>query len=190
MNMNTKWKAIAGFAVILAGLMWFAFQPQETTANSATSKPAAQNTATQSTGENEAPMAPAFTLKNLEGDYVSLADYRGKVIFVNFWATWCPPCRQEIPHFVKLVEKYGEDGFVILGISVDDPSDFGKVPGFADSYNINYPILFGNQIVASQYGGIESIPTTFVIDREGRALGKIIGARPYEQFENIVKQVL
>ena len=189
MKLEPKWKALAVFAVIFGALLWITLQNNETKANipdqDQKAKAAASNDQNQ---ENKNPMAPVFTLKDLEGNSVSLSDYRGKLVFVNFWATWCGPCRMEIPHFVELVDKYGDDGFAILGITVDDPRNFDKIPDFAEQNSINYPVLYGTAQVVGMYGGVESIPRTFVIDKEGRALGMIVGARSYGEFESIIKQ--
>ncbi len=133
--------------------------------------------------------APQFTLPDLEGKDVSLSDFKGKLVFLNFWATWCPPCRREIPHFVELVNKYGKDGFTVLGVALD-PRDFAKVKPFAKEYGINYPVVYDKKRVSELYGGIGSIPTTFVINRQGKIVLKIVGSRPKEVFENIIKKWL
>jgi cytochrome c-type biogenesis protein len=192
MKFDLKMKIILFVVIVFGGLFWYnstsipsgvVAKPQENSSqqNSTQAKPV---------GEQKAPDAPPFTLKNINGGEVSLADYKGKVVFVNFWATWCPPCRAEIPHFVELIDKYGKDGFVILGISVDDQKDHKKIPAFMKKYKINYPILLDDNKTRFDYGGIRSIPTTFVIDREGKVLGNIVGSRSKEQFEDIIKQVL
>ncbi len=192
MKFDLKMKIILFVVIIFGGLFWYnstsipsgvVAKPQEKSSqqNSTQTKPA---------GEQKTPDAPPFTLKNINGGEVSLADYKGKVVFVNFWATWCPPCRAEIPHFVELIDKYGKDGFAILGISVDDKKDHKKIPAFMKKYKINYPILLDDNKTRFDYGGIRSIPTTFVIDREGKVLGNIVGSRSKEQFEDIIKQVL
>ncbi|KAA3611106.1 MAG: TlpA family protein disulfide reductase [Calditrichaeota bacterium] len=189
MKLDFKVKAIGFVVIVFLGLFWV--NSQTTSADIApkqqTQQP--QNQAQQAS-QQEAPMAPAFTLQDVDGKKVSLADYKGKVVFLNFWATWCGPCRAEIPHFVELVDKYESEGFAILGISVDSPNDHKKIPDFMDKYKINYPVLLDDNKTRWDYGGIQSIPTTFVIDREGKALGKIVGARSKEQFEGIIKQVL
>lgn len=184
--MQPKWKAVAVVIPVFAVLVWFTFESNQAKVNDT----AAANAPSAKAVNDKAPLAPVFTLKDLEGNTVSLSDYKGKLVFVNFWATWCSPCRMEIPHFVELVDKYGDDGFAILGITIDDPRSFDKIPGFAEKFNINYPVLYGNAEVASMYGGVESIPRTFVIDREGKALGMIVGARSYAEFEGIIKQYL
>jgi cytochrome c biogenesis protein CcmG/thiol:disulfide interchange protein DsbE len=135
------------------------------------------------------PAAPDFTLKNLGNEDVKLSDFKGKVVFINFWATWCPPCRAEIPYFVDLYKKYESQGFVVLGIAVD-PREFGKVSGFVKQNDISYPILLDQAGVSNLYGGIESIPTTFVVNRDGRIVEMIIGSRPKEVFESVIQSLL
>jgi peroxiredoxin len=110
--------------------------------------------------------APDFTLKNIDGEEVSLSDYKGKIVFINFWATWCGPCRHEVPAFVELQDEFGSDNLAILGISVDR-GDLSVVPKFAKEYNINYEILYASPEVEATYGPISSIPTTYVVDRDG-----------------------
>lgn len=185
MKNDQKWKAVLFFVVLFGVLFWFSAQQNNTEVKAENTTPQAKQTS-----DEELPQAPVFTLKNLDGKNVSLSDYRGKIVFVNFWATWCGPCRMEIPHFVKLMDKYSDD-LVILGISVDDPRDYDKIPSFSSSFNINYPILLDEKGQANyMYGGIQSIPTTFVLNREGKALGKIVGARSYDEFEGILKKVM
>lgn len=134
-------------------------------------------------------MAPDFALEDLNGEIVRLSDYSGKVVFVNFWATWCPPCRAEIPYFIELISEYGEDGFVVLGIDLD-PRDFSKVPDFVKKQGINYPVLYDNKGISDLYGGIQYIPTTFVVNRNGKIVEQIQGSRPKADFERILKQWL
>ena len=133
--------------------------------------------------------APNFTLKDLEGWEVSLSDYEGKIIFVNFWATWCGPCKREIPGFIELQNKYKDD-LVILGISTDRRGTKDRVAPFAKNYNINFPVLFSDGKVEKDYGGIRAIPTTFILDRELDIAQKIRGYRPDTFFEQAIKSLL
>lgn len=125
--------------------------------------------------------APDFTLTNLEGQKVSLSDYKGKIIIVDFWATWCGPCKMEIPSFIKLQEDYKDD-VVVLGISLDQGGPKVVVP-FAKKMNINYPIVYGDGTVVQAYGGIRGIPTTFVIDRDFNIQRKYVGYTGHAVFE-------
>ena len=123
-----------------------------------------------------------FALKNLEGKTVSLSSYKGKIVLLNFWATWCGPCKAEIPIFVELQEKYQED-LVIVGFSVDDTAD--KAKAFADEYQINYPILLGEgrEDVQDAYGPIWGIPASFLISKDGKVCRKHLGIAPKAVFE-------
>jgi peroxiredoxin len=133
--------------------------------------------------------APDFTLKNIDGNEVSLSDYKGKIVFINFWATWCGPCRHEVPAFVELQEEYGKDDLVILGISVDR-GDLSVVPAFAKDYNINYEVLYASAEVVAMYGGINSIPTTYIVDREGYIRDGRIGFPGKEYFVEVIKYLM
>ena len=111
--------------------------------------------------------APDFSLKDANGHTVRLSDFRGRVVLLNFWATWCTPCQAEIPWFIELQQKYQADGLTVLGVSMDDDG-WKAVRPFLAARHINYPILLGNEEVSQLYGGIESLPTTLLIGRDGR----------------------
>ncbi len=132
--------------------------------------------------------APDFSLKNLDGKEIKLSDYKGKIIFVNFWATWCGPCRHEVPAFIELQDQYTED-LVILGISLDQ-GDLSVVPAFAKEYSINYEVLYGSQQVVSDYGGIEAIPTTFVVDKDGYLRDMQRGYPGKEHFLKVIDTLM
>lgn len=129
-----------------------------------------------------------FALEDLSGRTVRLSDFRGKVVLVDFWATWCPPCREEIPGFVDLHAKYRARGVEFVGISFDQSAD--PVRRFVRSFGIEYPIVFGTPDVAMAYGGVDAIPTTFVIDREGRIRAKHTGYSPPELFAKAIESAL
>jgi peroxiredoxin len=131
--------------------------------------------------------APAFTLTDLNGKSVSLADFRGKVVILDFWATWCPPCKKEIPDFIELQKIYGSKGLQVVGIALDEPY---KVSAFVQNNGVNYTVLLGNDAITAKYGGIEGIPTTFVIDRKGKIVNRFEGFRPRDVFENEIKKLL
>ena len=128
------------------------------------------------------PTAPDFSLKDLSGQTVTLEQYRGKVVLLDFWATWCPPCRMTIPMLIKLQDKYRDDGLVILGISIDDPQQITDkdLRYFIKMNKINYPVLRYNQKVMKDYfeGERVSIPTMFVVDRNGKIRDMIVGYAP------------
>jgi peroxiredoxin len=132
--------------------------------------------------------APDFTLTDLDGRKLSLSDYKGKVVLLNFWATWCAPCRTEIPHFVEMQNKLGPDGFQIIGISMDD--DAKPVREFAQQFKLNYPVAVGDDKLAEKYGGVLGLPISFIIDREGRIYAKHIGATDAAVFDNEVRGLL
>ena len=113
--------------------------------------------------------------------YIDMNDYKGKVIILDFWATWCPPCKAEIPFFIELQNQYGKDGLVILGAAIDDQN---KVRTFYRQYKINYPVGMADNAMQKAYGWIRGFPTTFVIDREGNIVRKYVGFRPKQVFEN------
>lgn len=125
--------------------------------------------------------APAWNLQDINGKQVKLSDFKGKVVILDFWATWCPPCRAEIPGFVELQKEYGSKGLVVVGVSLDDNPEV--VASFAKAKGINYPIVMGTQEVAQAYGGIEAIPTTFVIDTNGNVVAQHQGYTDKAEFE-------
>jgi peroxiredoxin len=134
------------------------------------------------------PLAPTFTLTDLNGNKISLADYKGKVVILDFWATWCGPCRIEIPGFVDLQERYRKDGLAVIGVAVDDGPD--AVRQFYKEFKMNYPVAMGTETVTALYGGLPGLPTTFLIGRDGRIYAKHSGAVDPEVFEEEVKELL
>ena len=133
--------------------------------------------------------APEWKLTDLNGKLVKLSDFRGKVLILDFWATWCAACRVEIPHFVELQKQYGNKGLTVIGVSLDEQCP-EVVKKFVKQFGVNYPIVTGNEKVAEAYGGIEGIPTTFVIDREGRIVGSHIGYNDKAIFEKEIQSLL
>jgi peroxiredoxin len=133
--------------------------------------------------------APDFKLASLDGKQVKLSDYRGKAVLLNFWATWCGPCKIEIPWFMELEKQYGPQGLVVLGVAMDDD---GKetVTKFADEMKIDYTILVGNDQIADQYGGVAGLPTTFYIDRSGKIVKKVPGLVSHSEIEEGIKTAL
>ena len=133
--------------------------------------------------------APNFTVYDLENKPVKLADLKGKVVILDFWATWCPPCLEEIPHFKKLHRQYSGQGLVILGVSLDEAGR-DHVKEFMKENSIPYPIAMSNEKIVEDFGGIRGIPTTFVIDRDGKIVSKLVGYHDLEEFESLIKKVL
>jgi len=139
------------------------------------------------------PLAPGFSLKDMSGNKIDLADYRGKVVLLDFWATWCGPCRIEIPGFVALQQRYHDQGFTVIGVLTED--DPANVPEFAsemskEGVTMNYPLVTGDDKLGEIYGGFVGLPTAFLIGRDGRIYAKHEGAQPVSVFENEVKELL
>ena len=133
--------------------------------------------------------APAWKLKDVDGKAVELAQFRGKVVILDFWATWCPPCRTEIPGYIALQKKYAQDGLVVVGISVDTDGT-APVRKFVKDFGMNYTVVMADDTVQDAYGPLQGYPTTFIIDRDGRIRDKKLGRMPAAQFEQKVLAVL
>ena len=133
--------------------------------------------------------APDFSLQSLDGKTVRLSDFRGKPVVLNFWATWCGPCKIEMPWFVDLQKQYGPAGVQFLGVAMDDanPKDIAE---FAESMKVNYPILLGKESVGDDYGGVQFLPETFFIDRNGKVVDKVFGLKGRGEIEDAVKKIL
>ncbi len=134
-------------------------------------------------------LAPDFALQDLNGQTVRLSDLRGKAVLLNFWATWCPPCKVEIPWFIDLQKQYAAQGLEIIGVSMDD-SGPDKVASFARQMGINYPVLIGNDKVADLYGGVQALPTTFYIGRDGKFVSRVYGLVSHSEVESNVRAAL
>jgi cytochrome c biogenesis protein CcmG/thiol:disulfide interchange protein DsbE len=132
--------------------------------------------------------APDFTLVGPAGNKVSLSDYKGKVVIVDFWATWCPPCRKGIPDLVDIQTEFGNK-VAVIGISVDTETK-DQVASFIESFNINYTVLFATPDVVQSYGNIESIPTSFIIDKNGNIVNQYVGLTPKETYINEIKKLI
>lgn len=133
-------------------------------------------------------LAPDFSLPQLDGKPLTLSSYRGRVVLLDFWATWCDPCRDEIPHFVELQNKYASQGLQIIGVSMDDTPD--PVRPFYQQFKMNYPVVMGNAKVGDLYGGILGLPVAFLIDRSGRIAAKHIGATDPSVIETEISSLL
>ncbi|HXY49515.1 MAG TPA: TlpA disulfide reductase family protein [Terriglobales bacterium] len=134
-------------------------------------------------------LAPNFTLDTLEGKAVHLSDFRGQAVLLNFWATWCGPCKIEMPWFIELQRQYGREGLQIVGVAMDDSSK-EDIQKFVRQMGVNYPILLGKEAVGQDYGGVNVLPTTFFIDRDGRIVGREFGLQSRSVFVDHIKQAL
>jgi peroxiredoxin len=133
--------------------------------------------------------APPWKLMDVNGNPVTLAQFKGKVVVLDFWATWCPPCRTEIPGYVALQKKYGADGLVVVGVSVDTDG-VGPVKKFIKDIGINYIVVMADDSIQDAYGPIQGYPTTFIIDRDGKIRNKKLGREKASQYEAEVLAVL
>jgi peroxiredoxin len=135
--------------------------------------------------------APEFTLKTVEGKKVSLADYKGKAVLINFWATWCAPCKIEMPWFVALRDQYASQGFEILGVSEDDSdTPRSKLIKFGQEQKINYPLLVGEDSMSRKYGGVEFLPTSYFVGRDGKVVAETAGLVSKSEIEASIKKAL
>lgn len=144
----------------------------------------------QAKSSGDHPLAPGFSLTDISGKPLRLSDYQGKVVMLDFWATWCGPCRIEIPGFIELQKRYGSQGFAVIGISMDDSSDSGAVVDFYNQLKMNYPVAIGNERLGELYGGVLGLPTTLLIGRDGRIYAKHVGATDSDVFEAEIQQLL
>jgi len=169
--------ALVVVAVVAAGMLYFGFHM------------ARRSAPAHSMGLAYASPAPNFTLESLDGKNMSLSDLRGKAVLLNFWATWCSPCKVEMPWFVELQSEYGSQGLQIVGVAMDDSSkeDIAK---FAKDMGVNYPVLLGKEAVGDAYGGVPALPESFFIGRDGKIVDKIIGLRGKGEIEESIRKAL
>lgn len=169
--------ALVVVALVVAGMLYFGFHMAR---RSDSSRPPRITKATA---------APDFTLESLDGKSMRLSDLRGKAVLLNFWATWCSPCKIEMPWFVELQNEYGPQGLQIVGVAMDESSkeDIAK---FAKEMGVNYPVLMGKEAVGEAYGGVPALPESFFIGRDGKIVDKIIGLRGKADIEESIKKAL
>jgi len=187
MKKTTFMMILGGLTLVIAGLILIK-SPEGSEKKAAFPKdtPLEETAAAKKAGSKT---APEFSLKDLSGAEKKLSDFKGKVLIIDFWATWCPPCRNEIPHFVSLYNQYKSEGLEIIGVALDQ-NPRNALPGFIKDNGINYTILLGNSKVCDLYGGVSAIPTTFIIDKAGNIVKKYIGYNDKEVFENEIKELL
>jgi cytochrome c biogenesis protein CcmG/thiol:disulfide interchange protein DsbE len=134
------------------------------------------------------PIAPQFSVATIDGQTLDLASYRGKVVLLDFWATWCSPCREEIPRFVQLQDKYRKSGFQVIGISMDDGPE--PVRQFYRDFRMNYPVALGGAKLGELYGGVLGLPIAFLIGRDGHIYAKHVGATLPSTFDAEIATLL
>ena len=139
--------------------------------------------------EKDRKLAPDFSLKDSNGKAMRLSDYKGKVVLLNFWATFCMPCKVEIPWFIEFEKEFKDQGFAVLGVAMDDEG-WEVVKPYIERRQVNYRILLGTDSVAQMYGGVDALPTTFIVDREGRIAAVHVGLVGKSDYRNDLVQVL
>jgi len=141
------------------------------------------------TSDPKGQVAPDFALKDINGKTVRLSDFKGKVIVLNFWATWCPPCKTEMPWLVDLENKYRAQGIEIVGVALDEAPP-KEIASFAREMQLNYPVLIGDDNTSDAYGDVQMLPTTFYIGRDGKIVSRVVGLVGQREIEDSMKQAL
>lgn len=134
-------------------------------------------------------VAADFSLRDVDGKTVTLSDFRGKVVLLNFWATWCGPCKVEIPWFIQFEQQYKDRGFAVIGVAMDDDG-WSVVKPYLQANRVNYRVVIGNDALSAKYGGVDSLPTTLLIDRQGNIAATHIGLVSRESYENDITRLL
>jgi thiol-disulfide isomerase/thioredoxin len=145
-----------------------------------------RNNSGNTSSELKGKLAPEFSLESLQGQTVHLADFRGKAVLLNFWATWCQPCKIEMPWLEQMQQQYGPQGLQIVGIAMDDAS-IEDIAKFTKEMGVNYPILLGKESVGDAYGGVQFLPSTFFIDRNGKFVDRVFGLKSRSEIEDDIK---
>ena len=140
--------------------------------------------------ESEAPKpAPDFTLEAVDGKQVKLSDYKGQVVLLNFWATWCGPCKIEMPWFIEFQRKYKDQGFTVLAVSLDEEG-WDVVRPYAENLKPNFPIVLGEDGLDERFGGVVALPTTLIIDKSGNIVGRHTGLVSKSDYESEIENLL
>ena len=161
---------------------------EEPAANNSNATSNYTNNAANNTSNSSSELAPDFVLTDTQGNQVKLSDYRGKVVILDFWATWCPPCRKGIPDLIDLKKTY-KDRLAIIGISLDTDSKNDVVP-FMKEYGINYKVVYGDNDVVQKYGNIQAIPTSFIIDQKGNIVTSFVGLQGIETYKSYLNNLI
>lgn len=149
----------------------------------------AHHTPVTSVGKLQGQTAPDFTLQTPDGSKLTLSSLRGRAVLLNFWATWCEPCKVEMPWFVDLQKRYGPQGLQVIGVAMDDASP-NEIASFAQKMGVNYPIVIGKEEVGAQYGGIDYLPSSFYISRDGKVLDHVFGLVSRSEIESGIQKAL
>lgn len=192
--MKNRWLTLAA----MAGLAGLAAGCSRGGPGSSTSAAVPQTTEAAKNALPDLGAAPDVTLQELNGNTVRLSDLRGKVVLVNFWATWCEPCRSEIPELIEFQRKYGSRGFTVVGVAMDQEgisvvAPFVAKPQFdvdGQKTAMDYPIVLGNDDVATKFGGFLGLPTSYVISKNGQVVQKILGPIDDQAMDKLIQQML
>jgi peroxiredoxin len=180
------------FSLLAATVALVGCAPKEAPKPKVSANDGAASAATSAAEKTQLPIvgpAPDWKLRDLDGRLVTSADFKGKVVVLDFWATWCPPCRKEIPGYIDLYRKYGRGRLAIVGVSLDEGGPT-VVKDFVQKFGVNYPVVMGDDAVQNAFGGMEAIPTTFLIDQRGQIRDKKVGAEPTEEYEKKIASLL
>lgn len=169
--------ALVVVAVIAAAMLYFGFHVARRSVSGAPSI------------VGKSTPAPDFTLEKLNGGNLKLSDLRGKAVLLNFWATWCGPCKIETPWLVEMQNQYGNQGLQVIGVAMDD-SGKDEISKFAKDMGVNYPVLLGKEAVGDEYGGVPALPESFFIGRDGKIVDRIIGLKGKAEIEDAIKKAL
>jgi peroxiredoxin len=170
-----------------------------TQASPASASDAAEQEVLDEKSPLEGKPAPEFALENLQGQKVSLASYKGKAVLLNFWATWCAPCKVETPWLIELRKQYAPQGFEVIGVSTDDldkdnkkqnAEDKAEIAKFVADLHIDYPVLIDGDSIAHPYGGVDALPSSFFIDRSGKVIAATVGLHDRTELEANIKKAL
>ena len=173
------------FGLILVGAALLMFAAHRY----ASRQPLPSGSARSAPAEGTGQAVPDFMLRDIQGNNFRMSALKGKVVIVDFWATWCQPCKIEIPWFIEMYDRYRAQGLEVVGVAMDEEG-LEVVKPFAEKYKMNYRVLLGNETVATQFGGIYGLPTTFIVGRDGKVRDKHIGLVSREVFEEAVKKLL
>ena len=185
-----NYRILNRMGMILLPLLFLSFATIGCENKNVNDKPKKENTSSDYTNvaNNNSETAPDFTLTDTKGNKVKLSDFKGKIVILDFWATWCPPCRRGIPDLIELQKTYKKN-LEVIGISLDTDSKSDVVP-FMKKHGINYKIVYGNNDVVQKYGNIQAIPTSFIIDQKGKIVTSFVGLQRKETYKDQIDKLI